>query len=173
HPDRVRWQPRGTDASGAAQWLAQRLARAPVRAGFRGAVARDLRERELCSPAPPVAGRRGELLHPVPGPALRPWHRIPRAHHRDARRTTPELRLDVHHGELSYAREPMPADDAARLLTLEEKVAYQDKTILELNEVVTDLNRQVADLKSRVEQIERLVGAELSRREMPNEKPPH
>ena len=61
----------------------------------------------------------------------------------------------------------------ARLLTLEEKVAYQDKTILELNEVVTALNRQVADLKSRLEQVERLVGAELSRREMPNEKPPH
>jgi uncharacterized coiled-coil protein SlyX len=61
----------------------------------------------------------------------------------------------------------------ARLLTLEEKVAYQDKTILELNEVVTTLNRQVADLKSRLEQVERLVGAELSRREMPNEKPPH
>jgi uncharacterized coiled-coil protein SlyX len=61
----------------------------------------------------------------------------------------------------------------ARLLTLEEKVAYQDKTILELNEVVTALNRQAADLKARLEQIERLVGAELSRREMPNEKPPH
>jgi uncharacterized coiled-coil protein SlyX len=61
----------------------------------------------------------------------------------------------------------------ARLLILEEKVAYQDKTILELNEVVTALNRQVADLKSRLEQVERLVGAELSRREMPNEKPPH
>ncbi|HKY34931.1 MAG TPA: SlyX family protein [Polyangiaceae bacterium] len=67
----------------------------------------------------------------------------------------------------------MPAEDAARLLILEEKVAYQDKTILELNEVVTDLNRQLADLKSRLEQIERLLGAELSRREMPNEKPPH
>ena len=61
----------------------------------------------------------------------------------------------------------------ARLLTLEEKVAYQDKTILELNEVVTGLNRQVTDLKSRLEQMERLVGGELSRREMPNEKPPH
>ena len=61
----------------------------------------------------------------------------------------------------------------ARLLTLEEKVAYQDKTILELNEVVTALNRQVTELKSRLEQIERLVGGELSRREMPNEKPPH
>ncbi len=61
----------------------------------------------------------------------------------------------------------------ARLLTLEEKVAYQDKTILELNDVVVALNRQVSDLKGRVEQIERLVGSELSRREMPNEKPPH
>lgn len=63
--------------------------------------------------------------------------------------------------------------DAARLLTLEEKVAYQDKTILELNDVVVTLNRQASDLKARVEQIERLVGSELSRREMPNEKPPH
>jgi uncharacterized coiled-coil protein SlyX len=63
--------------------------------------------------------------------------------------------------------------DAARLLTLEEKVAYQDKTILELNDVIVTLNRQVSDLKARVEQIERLVGSELSRREMPNEKPPH
>lgn len=63
--------------------------------------------------------------------------------------------------------------DATRLLTLEEKVAYQDKTILELNDVVVSLNRQVSTLKARIEHIERLVGSELSRREMPNEKPPH
>jgi uncharacterized coiled-coil protein SlyX len=61
----------------------------------------------------------------------------------------------------------------ARLLTLEEKVAYQDKTIAELNEVVVDLNRQVSELMVRLTQVERLVGSELSRREMPNEKPPH
>lgn len=61
----------------------------------------------------------------------------------------------------------------ARLVTLEEKVAYQDKTIAELNDVVVDLNRQVSDLKARLMQLERLVGSELSRREMPNEKPPH
>jgi uncharacterized coiled-coil protein SlyX len=67
----------------------------------------------------------------------------------------------------------MPGTDAARLLNLEEKVAYQDKTIAELNDVVVTLNRQVSDLKSRIEQLERLVGTELSRREMPNEKPPH
>lgn len=60
-----------------------------------------------------------------------------------------------------------------RLITLEEKGAYQDKTIAELNDVVVTLNRQVSDLKTRIEQIERLVGGELSRREMPNEKPPH
>jgi uncharacterized coiled-coil protein SlyX len=65
------------------------------------------------------------------------------------------------------------SSDAARLLNLEEKVAYQDKSIAELNDVVVSLNRQVSDLKGRLEQIERLVGSELSRREMPNEKPPH
>jgi uncharacterized coiled-coil protein SlyX len=61
----------------------------------------------------------------------------------------------------------------ARLLALEEKVAYQDKTIAELNDVVTELNRQAADVKRRMAELERLFGTELSRREMPNEKPPH
>jgi hypothetical protein len=42
-----------------------------------------------------------------------------------------------------------------------------------LNDVVVGLSRQASDLKARIEQIERLVGGELSRREMPNEKPPH
>lgn len=66
----------------------------------------------------------------------------------------------------------MPAD-SARLLTLEEKVAYQDKTIAELNEVVVTLNREVASMAGRLKELERLFGSELSRREMPNEKPPH
>jgi uncharacterized coiled-coil protein SlyX len=61
----------------------------------------------------------------------------------------------------------------SRLLALEEKVAYQDKTIAELNEVVVALNRLASELTSRLAQVERLVGGELSRREMPNEKPPH
>jgi uncharacterized coiled-coil protein SlyX len=67
----------------------------------------------------------------------------------------------------------MSGSDSARLLNLEEKNAYQAKTIAELNEVVVSLNRQVTLLKTRLEQVERLVGSELSRREMPNEKPPH
>ena len=63
--------------------------------------------------------------------------------------------------------------DAQRLLALEEKVAYQDKAIAELNDVVVTLNRQATELTSRLAQLERLLGSELSRREMPNEKPPH
>jgi uncharacterized coiled-coil protein SlyX len=61
----------------------------------------------------------------------------------------------------------------ARLLALEEKVAYQDKAIADLNDVVIELNRQAADLKRRMVELERLFGTELSRRDMPNEKPPH
>jgi uncharacterized coiled-coil protein SlyX len=73
-------------------------------------------------------------------------------------------------GGASVAR--MSGSDA-RLVTLEEKVAYQDKTIADLNEVVVSLNRLVSELSARLLQLERLVGGELSRRDMPNEKPPH
>ena len=61
----------------------------------------------------------------------------------------------------------------ARLLKLEEKVAYQDKIIAELNEVVVDLNRVAAELRERLESVERTLRAELGPREMPNERPPH
>jgi uncharacterized coiled-coil protein SlyX len=66
-----------------------------------------------------------------------------------------------------------PVSDDARLLKLEEKVAYQDKIIAELNEVVVALNRRVSELSGRLEAIERTVRAELGPREMPNERPPH
>jgi uncharacterized coiled-coil protein SlyX len=67
----------------------------------------------------------------------------------------------------------MSGPEAARLLHLEERVAYQDKSIAELNDVIVTLNREATELKTRLERIERLIGSELSRREMPNEKPPH
>jgi uncharacterized coiled-coil protein SlyX len=60
-----------------------------------------------------------------------------------------------------------------RLLVLEEKVAYQDKAIAELNDVVVDLQRRVDELKLRIETTERTLGQELGPRDMPNEKPPH
>ena len=63
--------------------------------------------------------------------------------------------------------------DEVRLLKLEEKVAYQDKLILELNEVVVALNRRVGELAGRLEAIERTLRSELGTRDMPNEPPPH
>jgi uncharacterized coiled-coil protein SlyX len=65
------------------------------------------------------------------------------------------------------------ASDVARLLKLEEKVAYQDKIIAELNEVVVGLNRRAGELGARLEAVERTIRSELGSREMPNEKPPH
>jgi uncharacterized coiled-coil protein SlyX len=63
--------------------------------------------------------------------------------------------------------------EEARLLKLEEKVAYQDKLIAELNDVVVSLHRAMDALGSRLQVIERELRAELGAREMPNEKPPH
>jgi uncharacterized coiled-coil protein SlyX len=64
--------------------------------------------------------------------------------------------------------EPQTTDEA-RLLKLEEKVAYQDKLIAELNEVVVSLHRVTDTLSERLRTIERELGA----RDMPNEPPPH
>ena len=61
----------------------------------------------------------------------------------------------------------------SRLLKLEEKVAYQDKIIAELNDVVVTLNRSVDSMGKRLESLERTIRGELGGREQPNEKPPH
>jgi uncharacterized coiled-coil protein SlyX len=69
---------------------------------------------------------------------------------------------------------PKPqATDEARLLKLEEKVAYQDKLIAELNEVVVSLHRVTDTLSDRLRTIERELRSELGARDMPNEPPPH
>ena len=65
------------------------------------------------------------------------------------------------------------ASDEARLLRLEEKVAYQDKLIAELNDIVVSLSRASDALGGRLRLIERELRSELSARDMPNEKPPH
>jgi uncharacterized coiled-coil protein SlyX len=61
----------------------------------------------------------------------------------------------------------------ARLLKLEEKVAYQDKLIADLNDVVVSLNREVDALSVRLRSVESTLGSELGARDVPNEKPPH
>lgn len=68
-----------------------------------------------------------------------------------------------------------PTEDDAdeRLLRLEEKVAYQDKLIAELNDVVVALQRRSDELTRRLEAAERSLRHELGSRDMPNERPPH
>jgi uncharacterized coiled-coil protein SlyX len=63
--------------------------------------------------------------------------------------------------------------DESRLLKLEEKVAYQDKLIAELNDVVVSLHRVTDSLSHRLQIAERELRSELGARDMPNEKPPH
>ncbi|HEV8548014.1 MAG TPA: SlyX family protein [Polyangiaceae bacterium] len=66
-----------------------------------------------------------------------------------------------------------PAADEARLLKLEEKVAYQDRLLADLNEVVVMLHRRVDELVARLGTAERTLRQELDGRDVPNEKPPH
>lgn len=60
----------------------------------------------------------------------------------------------------------------ARLIALETKLAYQEKTIAELNEVIIDQNRTIAELQRRLTLVEGQLQAE-SGRELPHERPPH
>ncbi|HET9933273.1 MAG TPA: SlyX family protein [Polyangiaceae bacterium] len=65
------------------------------------------------------------------------------------------------------------SSDEERMLRIETKIAYQDKLIADLNDVIVDLNRTVRDYARRLETVERAFRNELERRDMPNEKPPH
>ncbi len=73
---------------------------------------------------------------------------------------------------MAKPRDPEAPDDA-RLLKLEEKVAYQDKLIAELNDVVVSLRRETDALSARFANVERTIRSELGARDMPNEPPPH
>jgi uncharacterized coiled-coil protein SlyX len=59
------------------------------------------------------------------------------------------------------------------LIELEMKIAYQDKTIADLNDVVVSLNRHVSELARRLEAVERTIRNHEEVREMPIEPPPH
>ena len=67
----------------------------------------------------------------------------------------------------------LEAEKEARILWLEEKVAYQDKLIAELNDVVVSLHQLVDALQVRLRNIEGALRTELGGREVPNDKPPH
>jgi uncharacterized coiled-coil protein SlyX len=66
-----------------------------------------------------------------------------------------------------------PGTEEARLLKLEEKVAYQDKLIAELNDVVVSLHKKNDQLEARFKVVETALRSELGLHDVPNEKPPH
>jgi uncharacterized coiled-coil protein SlyX len=63
--------------------------------------------------------------------------------------------------------------DAQRIIELETKISYQDKTIDELNDALIDMNKTVADLARRLSAVERVIRTDVERRDVPNEAPPH
>ncbi|HEX5100137.1 MAG TPA: SlyX family protein [Polyangiaceae bacterium] len=68
---------------------------------------------------------------------------------------------------------PEAHDAEARLLKLEEKVAYQEKLVADLNDVVVGLHRRVDELRAGLDTAERTMRQELEGRDIANEKPPH
>jgi len=68
---------------------------------------------------------------------------------------------------------PETPNAEGRLLKLEEKVAYQDKLVADLNDVVVALHRRVEEIRARLDGAERTMRQELEGREIPNERPPH
>jgi SlyX protein len=63
--------------------------------------------------------------------------------------------------------------DEQRFVTLETKLAYQEKTIADLNDVIVEQARELADLRRRFEVLERFAKEHLEARSVSNEKPPH
>ncbi|HOT28186.1 MAG TPA: SlyX family protein [Candidatus Ozemobacteraceae bacterium] len=64
----------------------------------------------------------------------------------------------------------------ARIVELEMKVSYQDKTIEDLNETVTSLQREVQQLDRLISQVrQKLSPSSMTEADIniANEKPPH
>lgn len=62
---------------------------------------------------------------------------------------------------------------AARFVALETKVAYQDKLIADLNEVIVERGRELDALAKRLAALERLVRDAHGEPTPPQEPPPH
>jgi SlyX protein len=62
---------------------------------------------------------------------------------------------------------------AERFVVLETKVAYQEHTIFELNQVVVEQSRAIADLTRRLELVDGHLRALDPGRDAAHEKPPH
>jgi SlyX protein len=60
-----------------------------------------------------------------------------------------------------------------RFVKLETKLAYQEKTIADLNDVVVVQDRQIDKLERRVAALEQQIAPFLGQEETIQEKPPH
>jgi uncharacterized coiled-coil protein SlyX len=60
-----------------------------------------------------------------------------------------------------------------RLLALEEKAAYQERTIADLSDMIIELRRELTKLESRIKAVEGVVRAPLDAPDAADEKPPH
>jgi len=64
------------------------------------------------------------------------------------------------------------ADGEERFVALETKLAYQEKLLAELNEVLVEHSRVLYELRKRAQQSEAALRDVLEEKP-PNEKPPH
>ena len=72
--------------------------------------------------------------------------------------------------------ETNPADLAAQLITLEEKLSFQQRALEELNEVVLAQASQLDRQRIELEKCRKLIEQLLDRNggeDLPHEKPPH
>ena len=63
--------------------------------------------------------------------------------------------------------------DERRFVTLETKIAYQEKAIADLNDVVVEQSRTFEKLTRRVTRLEQQLEQLLGQVDVPAEKPPH
>jgi uncharacterized coiled-coil protein SlyX len=64
-------------------------------------------------------------------------------------------------------------NDERRFVTLETKIAYQEKVIADLNDVVVEQGRSFEKLARRVNRLEQQLELLLGQIDVPAEKPPH
>ena len=67
----------------------------------------------------------------------------------------------------------MSEHEDERLIIIEPKLAYQDKTISELSDVIVDQARAIDALKAELQKLDTYMRAGAERGDMPHEKPPH
>lgn len=64
-------------------------------------------------------------------------------------------------------------DNAARLDALEMRIAHQDRTIADLNDVITEQWRKIDALERRIQQVREEAQNMLAPRDAPEPPPPH